>query len=129
MKPNLLVLLPNLNDRIAIRKLQKAHLERTGDGSFYIMPPVVIIGYTDKKGVDRKKFNISLEFESKATKTDLGYIFKTDLRMLQEKYSACGPSGLFFTRDKEPKALDLKILNTYSLALLESSEEGYLLLQ
>ncbi len=129
MKDNLLVLLPRINDRITIRKLQKAHLAATGDGSFYALPPVIIIGRTERKGFDRKKFNIELVFDKKATRTEFGYLLLCDLSKLQEKYSATGPSGLFFTYDKEPEEVALPPLRSFSLALLEASSDGYLLLQ
>ena len=129
MKPNLLVLLPLPGDRITIRRMQREHLETTGDCSFYIMPPVVILGFTDKKGVDRKKFNMKLDFSKKPTLTELGYIYEADLGKLQEKYSTSGPSGLFFTKDIMPGEKDFSFLESYSLAILESTSEGYLLLQ
>lgn len=129
MRANLLVLLPQKNDRILLRKLQKEHFRRTGDGSFYALPPVIIIGRTDRKGFDRKKFNTELALERSATKTELGYLFRSDLSELQERYSATGPSGLFFTFDKDPGEIVLPPLRSFSLALLEQTEDGYLLLQ
>ncbi|MBR1920342.1 MAG: hypothetical protein IJ831_12060 [Spirochaetales bacterium] len=129
MRENLLVRLPQLNDRILLRKLQREHFRRTGDGSFYALPPVVIIGKTEKSGFDRKKYNLRLEFGKNAIRTELGYLFPCNLEELQRKYSAYGESGLFFTKDVEPQAVDLPPLASFSLALLERCEDGYLLLQ
>ena len=83
---NLLVLLPPPDVARQVRRLQKAHYERSGDFSPYSTPVAVILGRCASTRFDRRTLHIAATFSSDdVIKTGFGHVLRcsADLSPLQ----------------------------------------------
>ena len=132
---NLLVLLPPPDVARQVRRLQKAHYERSGDFSPYSTPVAVILGRCASTRFDRRTLHIGATFSSDdVIKTGLGHVLRcsADLSPLQRElalpHTEC---GILFSKEKPVFDEDFSFsADRFTLALLRrEKDESYLLLQ
>ena len=132
---NLLVLLPPPDVARQVRRLQKAHYERSGDFSPYSTPVALILGRCASTRFDRRTFHIGATFSSDdVIKTGFGHVLRcsADLSPLQREldlpHTEC---GILFSKEKPVFDEDFSFsADRFTLALLRREKDGsYLLLQ
>ena len=132
---NLLVLLPPPDVARQVRRLQKAHYERSGDFSPYSTPVALILGRCASTRFDRRTLHIGATFSSDdVIKTGFGHVLRcsADLSPLQREldlpHTEC---GILFSKEKPVFDEDFSFsADRFTLALLRREKDGsYLLLQ
>lgn len=132
---NLLVLLPPPDVARQVRRLQKAHYERSGDFSPYSTPVALILGRCASTRFDRRTLHIAATFSSDdVIKTGFGHVLRcsADLSPLQREmdlpHTEC---GILFSKEKPVFDEDFSFsADRFTLALLRREKDGsYLLLQ
>lgn len=132
---NLLVLLPPPDVARQVRRLQKAHYERSGDFSPYSTPVALILGRCASTRFDRRTLHIGATFSSDdVIKTGFGHVLRcsADLSQLQREldlpHTEC---GILFSKEKPVFDEDFSFsADRFTLALLRREKDGsYLLLQ
>lgn len=132
---NLLVLLPPPDVARQVRRLQKAHYERSGDFSPYSTPVALILGRCASTRFDRRTLHIAATFSSDdVIKTGFGHVLRcsADLSLLQRElnlpHTEC---GILFSKEKPVFDEDFSFsADRFTLALLRREKDGsYLLLQ
>lgn len=132
---NLLVLLPPPDVARQVRRLQKAHYERSGDFSPYSTPVALILGRCASTRFDRRTLHIAATFSSDdVIKTGFGHVLRcsADLSPLQREldlpHTEC---GILFSKEKPVFDEDFSFsADRFILALLRREKDGsYLLLQ
>lgn len=132
---NLLVLLPPPDVARQVRRLQKAHYERSGDFSPYSTPVALILGRCASTRFDRRTLHIVATFSSDdVIKTGFGHVLRcsADLSPLQREldlpHTEC---GILFSKEKPVFDEDFSFsADRFTLALLRREKDGsYLLLQ
>ena len=132
---NLLVLLPPPDVARQVRRLQKAHYERSGDFSPYSTPVALILGRCASTRFDRRTLHITATFSSDdVIKTGFGHVLRcsADLSPLQREldlpHTEC---GILFSKEKPVFDEDFSFsADRFTLALLRREKDGsYLLLQ
>lgn len=132
---NLLVLLPPPDVARQVRRLQKAHYEKSGDFSPYSTPVALILGRCASTRFDRRTLHITATFSSDdVIKTGFGHVLRcsADLSPLQREmdlpHTEC---GILFSKEKPVFDEDFSFsADRFTLALLRREKDGsYLLLQ
>lgn len=132
---NLLVLLPPPDVARQVRRLQKAHYERSGDFSPYSTPVALILGRCASTRFDRRTFHIGATFSSDdVIKTGFGHVLRcsADLSPLQREMDLPQTEcGILFSKEKPVFDEDFSFsADRFTLALLRREKDGsYLLLQ
>lgn len=87
----------------AIRKIQERHFEECGDSSFYAIPPVLVLGESQRKTFDRMSVRIDHIFSSSdAFSSPLGWLIGCGgkLDQTRARLDLTGPCGLYFSKEK-----------------------------
>lgn len=132
---NLLVLLPPPDVARQVRRLQKAHYERSGDFSPYSTPVALILGRCASTRFDRRTLHIAAKFSSDdVIKTGFGHVLRcsADLSPLQRELDLPKTEcGILFSKEKPVFDEDFSFsADRFTLALLRREKDGsYLLLQ
>lgn len=132
---NLLVLLPPPDVARQVRRLQKAHYERSGDFSPYSTPVALILGRCASTRFDRRTLHIVATFSSDdVIKTGFGHVLRcsADLSPLQRELDLPKTEcGILFSKEKPVFDEDFSFsADRFTLALLRREKDGsYLLLQ
>lgn len=132
---NLLVLLPPPDVARQVRRLQKAHYERSGDFSPYSIPVSLILGRCTSTRFDRRTLHIEATFSSDdVIKTGLGHVLRcsADLSTLQRELDLPQTEcGILFSKEKPVFDEYFSFsADRFTLALLRREKDGsYLLLQ
>lgn len=132
---NLLVLLPPPDVERQVRRLQKAHYERSGDFSPYSTPVALILGRCASTRFDRRTLHIVATFSSDdVIKTGFGHVLRcsADLSPLQRELDLPQTEcGILFSKEKPVFDEDFSFsADRFTLALLRREKDGsYLLLQ
>lgn len=132
---NLLVLLPPPDVARQVRRLQKAHYEKSGDFSPYSTPVALILGRCASTRFDRRTLHITATFSSDdVIKTGFGHVLRcsADLSPLQRELDLPQTEcGILFSKEKPVFDEDFSFgADRFTLALLRREKDGsYLLLQ
>lgn len=133
MSGNLLVLVPDKPAEGKTREARKAVYALCGEASLYALPPVIILGKTEKNGFERKSWHKDIRLTSSdALMSGFGFVLHEEetVSAIQEELGLeVTPSGLYIAAVPLPlPAIEIKI-KKLRLALLEKTDCGYCLLQ
>ena len=134
MNENLLVLIMDKEAKGKTRELKKSLFRQSGEISLFSIPPVIILGRTEKKGFERKSWKHCISFTTdNALMTDFGYVLNESgtLSSIQKELSLdIRPAGLYISAAPVPFTSCMHInASKLRLAMLKCTEYGYQLLQ
>ena len=134
MSENLLVLMPDKPAEGKTREARKAIYALCGEASLYALPPVLILGKTEKNGFERKSWHKDITLTSAdALMSVFGFVLheeETVTAIQKELGLEVTPSGLYIAAVPVPLPSNIEIkMKRLRLALLKKTEYGYSLLQ
>lgn len=134
MSENLLVLVPDKPAAGKTRETRNALYALCGEASLYALPPVIILGKTEKNGFERKSWHKDITLTpADALMSGFGFVLheeETVTAIQKELGLEVTPSGLYIAAVQVPLPDYISIkMKRLRLALLKKTECGYSLLQ